>query len=58
MCLCVPSVYVSVSILQETSSEVFKIITVLLCLYNLSLQECKEIVALTFCYLEMANWCC
>jgi len=53
--VCVHSVYVRAGILQETNFEVFKIIIHLLCLYNLSLQDFKEIVALTFCSLEMAN---
>lgn len=53
MCMC--SVYVRPSIWQEISIEVFKIIMLLLCLYHLSLQDFKEIVALTFCYLERVN---
>lgn len=53
--LCVHSVYEREGILQETNFEAFKIIILLLCLHNLSLQDFKEIVALTFCYWEMAN---
>lgn len=44
--VCINSVYVHVGILQETNSEVFKIIMLLHHLYNLSLQDFKEIVAL------------
>lgn len=53
--VCVHSVYEREGILQETNFEAFKIIILSLCLYNLSLQDFKEIVALTFCYWEMAT---
>lgn len=45
VCMCVNSVCVQIGILQETNSEVSKIIILLLCLYFLSLQEYEEIVA-------------
>lgn len=43
--VCINSVYVHVGILQETNFDVFKSVMPLLCLYNLSLQDFKEIVA-------------
>lgn len=45
VCMCVNSVCVQIGILQETNSEVSKIIILLSCLYFLSLQEYEEIVA-------------